>query len=123
MNKKIEEFYNQVEKLKISDILIIVEGKKDRTSLEKIGICNIVELSKKPLFEIVEFVADYNEECIILTDLDKKGKELYSKLNSSLQRNGVKVNNKFREFLFKHTKLRQIEGIDTYIDNLLSDNH
>ena len=74
-----------------------------------------MELSRKPLFQIVEEVADSNKECVILTDLDKKGKEIYGKLNSNLQRHGVKINNKLREFLFRHTKLRQIEGIDSYM--------
>ena len=119
MNHKLEEFNILIEKIKNSNTLIIVEGKKDRTALQKLGIKNIVELSKKPIFQIVEDVADSNDECIILTDLDKEGKQLYSKLNSNLQKNGVKVDNKFRNFLFKHTKLRQIEGIATYLNNLL----
>ena len=116
MNKKIEEMLNLIEKIKNTGILVIVEGKKDRIALEKFGIKNIVELNKKPLFQIVEDVATCNKECVILTDLDKKGKEIYGKLSSNLQRNGVKVNNKFREFLFKHTKLRQIEGVDSYLE-------
>ena len=58
-----------------------------------------------------------NGNCIILTDLDKQGKELYGKLNSGLQQFGVKVDNNFRNFLFKNTKLRQIEGLTTYIEN------
>ena len=106
-----EEFQELIDKVKDSDILIIVEGRKDRAALNKIGIQNIIELSKKPLYQIVEEVSGSNNECIILTDLDKKGKELYGRLNSDLQRRGVKVNNKLREFLFKNTKIRQIEGL------------
>lgn len=116
MSQKTEEIQSFIEKIKDSNTLIIVEGKKDRTALQKLGIKNIVELSKKPLFQIVEDIANSNDECIILTDLDKEGKQLYSKLNSNLQKNGVKVDNKFRNFLFKHTKLRQIEGIDLYLE-------
>ena len=116
MNKKIDELNNLIEKIKISNTLITVEGKKDKIALQKLGLTNIMELNKKPLFQIVEEVSASNEECIILTDLDKKGKEIYGKLNSNLQKHGVKVNNKFREFLFKHTKLRQIEGIDSYLE-------
>lgn len=117
MNPKLAEIYDFVEKIIDTNTLIIVEGKKDKITLQKLGISNIVELSKKPLFQIVEEVSSSNSECIILTDLDKEGKQLYSKLNSNLQKNGVKVNNKFREFLFKHTRLRQIEGLDSYIEN------
>ena len=117
MDEKIEEFRKLIQKIKDSNILIVVEGKKDRIALQKLGIINVRELSKKPLFQIVEEIADSNKECVILTDLDREGKELYGKLNSNLQKHGVKINNKFREFLFKHTKLRQIEGIDSYINN------
>ena len=49
----------------------------------------------------------------------KQGKELYGKLNSGLQQLGVEVDNNFRNFLFKKTKLRQIEGMDTYAANKL----
>ena len=115
MNSNIEEFNILIDKIKNSNTLVIVEGKKDKIALQKLGLNNIIELSKKPIFQIVEDIANSNDECVILTDLDKEGKQLYSKLNSNLQRNGVKVNNKFRDFLFKHTKLRQIEGIHTYL--------
>lgn len=115
MNRKQEEINNFIEKIISSNTLVIVEGKKDRVALQKLGINNVVELNKKPLFQIVEEISDSNDECIILTDLDKKGKEIYAKLNSNLQKNGVKINNKFREFLFRYTKLRQIEGLDSYL--------
>ena len=116
MDKQLDEIKHFIDKIISSNILIIVEGKKDKIALQKLGLNNIIELSKKPIFQIVEDVTNSNDECIILTDLDKKGKEIYGKLNSNLQKNGVKVNNKFRNFLFKHTKLRQIEGIDTYLE-------
>ena len=111
MNREIEEFNEHINKIRESNILIIVEGKKDRAALNKFGITNIIELTKKPLFRVVEEVSDSNKECIILTDLDKKGKELYGKLNSDLQKHGVKIDNSFRNFLFKNTKIRQIEGL------------
>ncbi len=110
-----EELVKEIEKLKEADFIIIVEGKKDKSALEKFGIKNIITLSKKPLFAIIEDVVDKNKEVAILTDLDKKGKQLYGKLNSGLQKFGVKVNDKFREFLFKKTKLRQIEGIYNHV--------
>jgi len=102
-------------KLKKSNKIIIVEGKKDKEALEKLGIKNIIELSKKPLFQVIEDIADNGKECVILTDLDKKGKELYGKINSGLQKFGVKIDNSFRAFLYKNTQLRQIEGITTYM--------
>ncbi len=115
MKKNIEELNQEISKLRTSNELIIVEGKKDRIALEKLGLKNITELSKKPLFQIIEDISNNNKECIILTDLDKKGKQLYGKLNSGLSRLGVKVDNQFREFLQKNTHLSHIEGLHTYI--------
>ncbi len=114
--KNTEELNEELSKLKDSNKLIIVEGKKDRIALEKLGFKNIAELSKKPLFQIIEDISNEHKECIILTDLDKKGKELYGKLNSGLSRLGVKVDNRFREFLQKNTRLSHIEGLFTYLD-------
>ena len=104
-----------VEELRNSSELIIVEGKKDKRALESLGVTNIIILNK-PLFEVVEKVSSSNTQCILLTDLDKKGKMLYAKLKKDLQRNGVKTNDSYRNFLYKHTNLSNIEGILTYIN-------
>jgi 5S rRNA maturation endonuclease (ribonuclease M5) len=111
-----EEFIEQVDKIKKSGILVIVEGKKDKKALESFGVTNIITLSKKPLFEVIEEISSKNKDCIILTDLDKTGKELYSKLNHGLQQFGVKVNNNFRNFLLKRTKLSHVEGLESYME-------
>ncbi len=120
MKEVSEEFFLYIEKIKQSNALIIVEGKKDRRALESFGIKNIVELNKKPIFEIIENISSKSKDCIILTDLDREGKKLYGKLNNGLQQLGVKIDNNFRNFLFKNTKLRQIEGMDTYAANKIS---
>jgi len=111
--KEIQDF---VDELKKSQKLIIVEGKKDKQALEKLGIKNIITLSKKPIFQVIEDISKKTKEVVILTDLDRHGKELFGKLNSGLSYHGVKVDNKFREFLFKETKLRQIEGLISYLN-------
>ena len=119
MNKETAEKFNKlIEETANSNILIIVEGKKDRIALEGLEIKNIVELNKKPLFQIVEEITEGNKEIIILTDLDKKGKELYGKLSKDFHKFGIKINNELREFLFKNTKLRQIEGLTAYLEAL-----
>jgi len=111
-----KSFSEHIDKIKQSETIVIVEGKKDKKALQSLGIKNIIELSGKPLFVIIENVSQQNEACIILTDLDRKGKELYGKLNSGLKSLGVKVDNRFRNFLFKKTKIRQIEGLSKYTE-------
>ncbi len=110
-----EEIDQWIEKLKEEQPWIIVEGPKDKASLKKLGLENIIYLRGKPLFEVVEWVASLTDECIILTDLDKEGKKLYSVLKAELQKHGVKINDKFRNYLFKETDLRQIEGLYNYV--------
>jgi len=88
----------------------IVEGKKDKRALERFGVKNIVVLSK-PIYELVEDISKHNKECIILVDLDAAGRRKYSKLKHDLQKYGVRVDDKYRIFLFKNTKIRQIEGL------------
>jgi 5S rRNA maturation endonuclease (ribonuclease M5) len=109
----LDDLLKELETLKNSKKVILVEGKKDQLVLEKFGIKSIT--LKKPLFSVVETI---EKECIILTDLDKEGRRLYSILRKNLEKRKVKIDNRFRVFLIKRTKLKQIEGLDTYIKNL-----
>ena len=112
------EFEEILEKLKkvSKEKIIVVEGPKDKKALEMFGIKHIIVL-RKPIYLVVEHIIKTGKECVILTDLDKKGKEIYGKLASSLMQFGVKIDNSFRNFLFK-TKIRQIEGIAKYMQKL-----
>ncbi len=105
-----QDLHDWITQLQNSNKLIIVEGKKDKLALETLGIKNILTLNK-PLFSVIELVAESYKECIILSDLDKEGKKIYSVLKKDLQRHGVKIDTVFREFLFKKTKITNIEGI------------
>jgi 5S rRNA maturation endonuclease (ribonuclease M5) len=100
-----------IEKLQNTDKTIIVEGKKDKNALVSLGAKNIVTINK-PLYKLVEDVAEITKEVVILTDFDKEGKKLYGFLKSNFQKNGVKIDRYFREFLMKNTKLTCIESIE-----------
>lgn len=107
----LDEVRKEIDKLKGK--LVIVEGKKDKSSLEKLGFKKILMLEGKPLYEVIENIKE--KEAAILTDLDTKGRELYSKLKRVLPRRGIKVNDKLRKMLFR-TKLRHIEGLANYLE-------
>jgi len=105
----IGELYQVVEKCK--NYVTIVEGKKDRLALERLGFSNVIILNK-PLYEVAE---DINAaRVVLLTDLDKKGRELYSKIKKDLDKRGIMVDDTMRNLLFK-TELRQIEGLTKYL--------
>jgi len=116
MAKNPGELMDWIERIRSSDQIVVVEGKEDKAALNRLGIRYVVQLNKKPLYKIVEELVERGKGVLILTDLDKKGKQLYGKLNHDLCRFGVKVDNRFRNFLFRHTKLRQIEGLDSYVE-------
>lgn len=113
-SENFEDFDDFLEKLRSSGKLIIVEGAKDKNALKSLGITNTFMMNGKPLFKIVEEVAEITKECVILTDFDSEGKKLYGRLNSGLQRLGVKVDHRFREFLIRKTRLSHVEGILSY---------
>ena len=113
-----KDLLNWIDKLKKIEAIILVEGKKDIHSLNFLGIENILAVKGKPLYQIVEEVSAKYKTSIILVDLDKEGKKLYSYLNKNLSEHGVKVDNQFRIFLFKYTEVRQIECLAKYIENL-----
>ncbi len=113
-----EELQDFIRKLIQSNKLVVVEGIKDKNSLKRLGVTNyIVLMNKKPIFQTIEDISKITKDAIILTDFDKKGKELYGRLKSGLQRFGVKVDHYFREWLQRNTRLSHIEGMAKYIES------
>lgn len=94
---------------------IVVEGPNDKAALQAFDITRLVTLSRTPLYKVVEDIAEHSKRVIILTDLDKEGKRLYSKLKQSFARIGVLVDRVFREWLYAETTLTQLEGLVTYV--------
>ena len=130
--KQIESMIDWISAVVESEKNIIVEGPYDKKALENIGITNNIVIINNGagLFETVEKVvkdlekslneeeqANEKNEVIILTDFDKKGKELYGRLKKDLTKNGVKIDTYFREWLRRRTKISHIEGIDSYVEH------
>jgi 5S rRNA maturation endonuclease (ribonuclease M5) len=101
----IQEILTTINKEK--ETVVLVEGTKDKQVLQKFGFTNIITLENKPIYSIVELL---DQEVVILTDFDKKGKELYLKLKDLCSRRGVKVKTKLRTLLRK-TKVTNIEDL------------
>ena len=110
-----QQIIQLIEEIKQENISIIVEGRNDKKALQELGLDNIFILNL-PLFKIVERIK--GKEVVILTDLDKKGKELYRRIQHDCIHHGIKINNRLRHFLFKETQLSHIEGLATYLRNV-----
>ena len=109
-----DDFQDWIVELKKSKKAIIVEGKKDKSALEKLGIKKNIIILNKPIFQIVEIISSRYKDCILLLDLDKEGRKLYHKLKHDLQKHKVRIDHKFREFLLKETKINYIESLKKF---------
>ncbi len=120
--QEIEEIIEKIkEEIEEDKILILVEGKKDKAALLHLGIKEqVFILNGKDIWNRLEEIANNNQgkHILILTDFDKEGKKLYGKITKDLERLGMRINKKYREFFQKRTKVSQIEGLDTYIENI-----
>ena len=110
-----------LDELADNNSLFVVEGIKDKKALARLGIFNVITLGKKPLYAVVEEIAQKVKEVVLLVDLDPEGKKIYSVLKKDLQKNGIKVDDSIRALLFK-TPIRHIEGLDTYIEHSTNNN-
>ncbi|MEM2954942.1 MAG: toprim domain-containing protein [Candidatus Nanoarchaeia archaeon] len=117
MSKK-TDVLSAVEKAINRNFIVIVEGYKDKTALEQLGFKNIIVFQGKPRYkkfeEIIDLVNTLKTEVIILTDLDKKGKQFYSIIKKELLHQGIKINNKLRNLLIKE-RISHIEGLATFV--------
>ena len=103
--KKLIEYGNR------ENVVILVEGKRDESVLRNWGIVNILSLKGKRFYDIVEQV-EFTDLCILLFDLDKQGEKIFQKLKSMLMREGIPVNETFREYL-KNFDIKEIEELST----------
>jgi 5S rRNA maturation endonuclease (ribonuclease M5) len=83
----------------IRGLTIVVEGKRDKEALNKIGISDVIDISGAPLESFVEKL-DKNKEYVILTDYDSEGERKYKEICKLLQKLKFRLNLRFRR-LFK----------------------
>ncbi len=81
--EKIKRFLGEID---FDSDAIIVEGKKDKQVLEKLGVSTkIFMVSKRELKEFCETVSRCSESVAVLTDFDEAGKEINKKLVQELR--------------------------------------
>jgi len=103
----------EVEKYK--DYVIIVEGKKDVASLQALDSEKVYAIHSTgvPLRERMEQIIseiDKRDRVCILTDFDRKGKQLYLLLKKELGELGVRLDSSLRGILIK-ARVSHIEGL------------
>ncbi|RLE39125.1 hypothetical protein DRJ17_01890 [Candidatus Woesearchaeota archaeon] len=118
MKHKIEGLLQLIRKF--NNYPVIVEGLKDKKALSRLGFTKVYTMNRA-VYKLTEDISKHHRTVLILTDLDTPGKKKYGEIKRNLSRLGINVNDTLRNYLFRQTKLRQIEGIDSYIERFLNE--
>ena len=110
----------QIEKYK--DNIIIVEGKKDTAVLKHFGFHKVFQIhqtsvSIRERIEQIMNQIEKGDKICILTDFDKKGKELYLLVKPIFQELGAKLDSNLRSILIK-SKISHVEGVHNFMEKL-----
>jgi 5S rRNA maturation endonuclease (ribonuclease M5) len=89
------------------NLLVIVEGKRDVSVLRNLGlkapiIKTQTRLSRPRLVEKIQAEAGAKGQILILTDFDKKGKEIYKFIERELELSGIKNLKRERRMIRKY---------------------
>lgn len=103
------------------DVPTIVEGKKDKRALQRLGFKKVLDISGQPLAKVVERVAS-EKFVIILTDFDEDGRKKASKLIKFVQSTGVKIDFLARSKIKSLFKVHEIEEINSFV-KLMEDDY
>jgi 5S rRNA maturation endonuclease (ribonuclease M5) len=104
------------------DYVIVVEGKKDVSSLKGLGFQKVYAIHSTgvPLKERMEQIAavlEKRDKVCILTDFDKKGKQLYLLLKKEFGEMGVRLDSSLRGILIK-SGISHIEGLYEFMKKI-----
>ena len=91
VKKKEKALKRLTELLNSDNVVVVVEGKRDKTALQTVGLANdnIIAVSPRKLDEIYSFVE--GKKAVILTDFDSAGNKLAKRVNDYLQSSNVNV--------------------------------
>jgi len=125
--RRLEELTSLIDRLSeeaSKGVPIIVEGKKDALTLQKLGITGriiCVKASRKPLYDFLD-EACQGLEVIILTDFDRRGAQLSRAITQYLQGRNVEPNLHFwREICsLIRRDVKDVEGLASYMEKLKS---
>ncbi len=112
------QLFQDIEKYK--SYVIIVEGKKDVSSLKALGFQRVHAIHEPgvPIKVRMEQIAQQlmkKDKVCILTDFDKKGKSLYLLIKQIGQELGLNLDSSLRGLLLK-AQVSHVEGLWQFIE-------
>ncbi len=112
------------------DIPIIVEGRKDKEALRKLGVGGkIIKIKKgKSVFHIIEEMRGEYAEVILLTDWDRTGGRLAYRIRKACEANDITCEGDHRRNIIKYAKkeVKDVEGLPAFVSRaklIIGDHH
>lgn len=119
--ERIQDLLSEIDERLENGAVLIVEGKKDRESLLRLGIRDsIMTLSRMPLLDFSEAVCRSTADAILLTDWDRRGNNIASRISKYLRSLGIMPDCRLRGRLQALVKkeIKDVESLDKYIMKL-----
>jgi 5S rRNA maturation endonuclease (ribonuclease M5) len=117
----IEEAIDELKDRALCGAIILVEGKRDREALAKLGVSGeIVMTSHQSLLNLSERLACLKRDIIILTDWDERGEEVARQISVYMEADGVRPDNNIRCSLrgLLKKEITEVENLYVYLENL-----
>lgn len=99
-----------------SDAVVLVEGKRDKNALERIGIRNRIMVINMSPDEVSERVSRVADKAVVLTDFDDAGEELRCRVEEALRSYNVSPNTEVRKRLHYLLGVRNFEEIERKLE-------
>lgn len=107
------------------DIVILVEGLKDRSALAALGVGGDIWLIQGggSIFSLAEDLVQQRKIAIILTDWDRKGGQLCRLIRQALKANGVPFDDSKRMRLVNISKkdIKDVESLPSFYSRLVAE--
>lgn len=119
--KRLELIEGALEELNNEGKPVIVEGNKDEKSLRELGFDGeIIKVNKgRSMLTLCENISETHKNVIILTDKDRTGDALFTKLRRCLKANDVGYDTPYRNRIFSLAEgIKDVESLSTFLKNL-----
>ena len=119
--RRLELIEGALEELNNEGKPVIVEGNKDEKSLRELGFDGeIIKVNKGiSMSTLCENISETHKNVIILTDKDRTGDALFTKLGRCLKANDVGYDTPYRNRIFSLAEgIKDVESLSTFLKNL-----
>ncbi len=119
--EKLEKILRRIAGESSSGTVIIVEGRKDKEALRKLGLAGPIVCFKSSGKGLVDFLGNIEaKKIMVLTDFDKEGKDISARINEELAHLKMKTDHTLRKRLgaLVRQDARTIQDLFRYVERI-----